>query len=80
MFLNPKPHRFTNGATVMSKAPFVSPDTFCAKLKTSTNIAFVSMLVLLLMALITDSLLNGDKETSTSCKALLMPSCRGVEY
>ena len=77
MFLKPKPHRFTSGATVMSKAPPVSFDTSCANVNTSTNIALVSVLVLLLMAVMTDSLLKGESDASTSFSALSIPSCKG---
>ena len=59
----------------MSKAPLVSFDTSCAKVNTSTNMEFVSVLVLLLMAVMTDSWLKGDSDASTSFSVLSMPSC-----
>ena len=68
-FLNPNPHAFTSGATVMSKAPAVSADIRCDKVNTSMKISLSLMSSLLFTFVMIEDLLNGEIAiSSTSCK------------
>ena len=76
MFLNPNPHALTIGATVMSKAPSVSSETFLAMLNTSTNIGSVPLLALLFILDIVDFMLNVDSDISTFLSSASMSALR----
>ena len=64
-FLKPNPHSLTSGATVMSKAPWVSLEMSSAKRKTSVNIELTTGFSLRFTFEIMEVLLNGESDSST---------------
>ena len=74
--LKPKPQAFTNGATVTSKAPSVSPYTSIESRSTSLSFPSTESVSFLLMRLSTLWGLNMDREESTPHRTDSISVCR----
>ena len=75
-FLNPNPHAFTKGATVISKAPWVSSDIFFERWNTCTKKLSTSVFSLWFTRVITEFGLKGERELSTFFSSVSISSFR----
>ena len=79
-FLKPNPQALARGATVISKAPFVSREISIERLKHFRKKLSVTNSSLRLTRLITELSLNGDRDwskrfSSASISGFKLPSC-----
>ena len=74
--LNPNPQAFTRGATVMSKAPSVSSETFMASSTTCMNISFSSVFSLRFTFEMMLLSLNIERASSTFFSSASISFCR----
>jgi FAD:protein FMN transferase len=68
--LNPNPHAFTKGATVISKAPWVSSDIFFERWNTCTKKLSTSVFSLWFTRVITEFGLKKDPRIMLDCSAI----------
>ena len=79
-FLKPNPHAFAKGATVISKAPFVSLDISILRRNTLIKKVSATMFSLRLIRVMVAVSLKGDREPSKRLSSVSISSFRFPSY